>query len=184
MKSSMERAKELYLQYCGNHYFMALNGDEKEYDRYRISKETEDMWRREWLDQFFEQKRYGKDAIGAYAKAVAFLKSDRSDEDGQSLLYYPLASVWLDDVTVLYMLRDSFRLAEKWAGKGKLSREDTGAYLQTLDRFIQSIQQRSEAGTLTRAVDYTQQEFSDPVYTADYLEKLRDDWRRMHSRLL
>ena len=43
------------------------------------------------------------DALKAYASAVGFLKSDRSDADWENFLYYPLRSGWLDDVTVLFV---------------------------------------------------------------------------------
>ena len=97
----MERAKELFLYYCGNQYFMDLNGDGNEYRGYQISQEKEEEWRREYLDRFLQQKRYGREAFGAYAKAVEFL---RSDEDGQNYLYYPFRTDGLDDVTILFML--------------------------------------------------------------------------------
>ena len=54
--SKMERAKELFLHYNGNQYYMDLNGDGNEYRSYRVPKETEEAWRREYLDHFFEQK--------------------------------------------------------------------------------------------------------------------------------
>ena len=60
----MERAKEMFLQYGGNRYYMSLDGVEQIYNSYRVSKETEEEWRREFLDGFFEQKRFGKDALG------------------------------------------------------------------------------------------------------------------------
>ena len=155
---------------------MALNGDENEYDRYRVPKETEETWRREYLTQFFEQKRYGRDALGAYARAAGLLKSDRSDECWESVLYYSLRSGWLDDVTRLFMLQESFRLAERWSKKGRFSREDAGGYLQALDEFAGGVLKRAEGGTLTRAEDYTMQEFSDPAYVKDYLNDLRRKW--------
>ena len=169
----MERAKELYLYYSGNRYYMSLNGDEKEYDSYHVSKETEEAWRTEYLTQFFEQELYGKAALGSYSKAVDFLKSDGSDACWERLLYYPLRSAGLDDVTVLYMLMLSCRLAEKMSRKGTLPEKKIREYLQALDVFVQEILKRAEDGTLTRHEDYTLQEFSDPVYTADYLNSLR-----------
>ena len=175
----MERAKELYLHYCGNRYFMALNGDEIEYDMYHVSEVTEEAWRREFLDGFFAQKRFGKDALGSYSQAVEFLKSDRSDWCWEDVLHYPLKSDWLDDVTILFMLHRSLRLADKWARKGRLPREAAAAYLQEFDAFSQGVQQRAEDGTLTRAEDYDQYEFADPVHVADYLESLQRSWNEL-----
>ena len=175
----MERAKELFLHYGGNRYYMSLDGDENEYDRYRVSKETEEEWRREYLDRFLEEERSGRDALGAYAKAAGFLKSDRSDKCGERVLYYPLRSGRLDDVTVLFMLPHSFRLAEKWAKKGKFTRKEAGEYLKALDGFARGVQKRAEDGTLTRAEDYSALDFSDPAYVAGYLADLLDDWRGM-----
>ena len=176
MKTGKERAKELFIQYSGNHYFMDLNGDGHEYDGYRIPKETEEEWRREYLSQFFEQKRYGKDALLSYAHATDFLKSDMTDECWERALYYPLRSDWLDDVTVLYMLPLSFRLAEKLAEKGKFSRNTADEYMHALDGFVQHVLKRSDTGMLTRARDYQLQEFSDEVYVAAYLKDLQQKW--------
>ena len=74
------------------------------------------------------------------------------------------------------MLRITFRTAEKWAGKGVLSKEEAAAYLAALDRYAKDVQKRAEEGTMTRSEDYTMQEFSDPVYIADYLKDLRQRW--------
>ncbi len=104
----MERAKELFMQYGGNRFYMDLNGDGHEYGVYFIPKETEEEWRREYLSQFFEQKRYGKDALFSYSCAVDFSKGDTTDDCWERVLYYPLRSDWLDDVTVLFMLPRSF----------------------------------------------------------------------------
>ena len=93
-----------------------------------------------------------------------------------TVLYYPFRSPWLDDVTVLFMLPVSFRLAEKWEKKGKFSREETKEYLLILDDFLQAVQKRVENGTLTRAEDYTWNEFSDPVYVSGYIKDLRQKW--------
>ena len=49
MKTGIERAKELFMQYSGNRFYMDLNGDGREYDAYRIPRETEEEWRREYL---------------------------------------------------------------------------------------------------------------------------------------
>ena len=179
MRSGMERAKELFLYYCGNQYFMDLNGDGDEHRGYQISREKEEEWRREYLSQFFQQKHYGKEAAGSYANAVNFLKSDRSDEDAERYLYYPLRVDGLDDATVLFMLRYSYKLAEKWTKKKKFSREEKKEYLTVLDEYVEEVQKRAEEGTITRAEDYTCQEFFDPVYVAAYLEDLRKDWDRL-----
>ena len=42
MKTGMERAKELLMQYSGNRFFVDLNEEGHEYDGYRIPKETEE----------------------------------------------------------------------------------------------------------------------------------------------
>lgn len=176
MKTGMERAKELFLQYSGNRFYMDLNGDGYEYDGYRVSAETEEAWRREYLARFFEEKRYGKEAVSSYGHAAAFLKSDRSDECWEEILYYPIRSDWLDDVTILFMLPTSFRLAEKWYKKGKFSRKEAEEYLQALDGFVRSVRKRADTETLTRAEVFDRQEFSDPVYVAAYLTELWQKW--------
>ena len=176
MKTGMERAKELFMQYGGNRFYMDLNGDGQEYDAYRVSGETEKEWRREYLTQFFEQKRYGREALLAYSHATDFLKSDTADDRWERVLYYPLRSDWLDDVTILFMLPISFRLAEKRAEKGKLFRSTADAYRHALDAFVQNVLKRAEAGTLTRVEDYRLQEFSDEVYAAGYLRDLQQKW--------
>ena len=43
----MERAKELFLKYNGNRFYMDREGEGSEYDSYHISKETEEMWTEE-----------------------------------------------------------------------------------------------------------------------------------------
>lgn len=179
MKTGPERAKELFLQYNGNRYYMALNGEEQEYDGYHVSKATEEMWRREYLTQFFEQKRYGREALGAYATTADFLKSAGDDETWIKFLYYPITSDWLDDVTILFMLRFSFQSVEHRAKKGKLPADAVKAYVQILDGYLARVQNRAEDGTLTRATDYTMQEFADPVYVTDYVKNLRQDWERL-----
>lgn len=183
MKTGMERAKELFIQYGGSRFYMDLNGDGHEYDGYCIPKETEEEWRREYLSHFFEQKRYGKDALFSYACAVDFLKGDTTDDRWERVLYYPIRSDWLDDVTVLFMLPRSFQLAEKRTEKGKLSRDTVDAYLHALDDFIQNILKRADAGMLTRAPDYHLQEFSDEVYVAGYLKDLQQKWTALSRKL-
>ena len=171
----MERAKEMFLQYSGNRYYMSLDGVEQIYDSFRVSKETEEEWRRDFLEDFFAQKRYGKDALRAYSAAADLLKVD--DEYRESFLYYPLRSDWLDDITVLFMLQTTFRAAEKWAVRGKLSEEEAAGYTAALDGFAKDVQRRAEEGTMTRSEDYVMQEFSDPAYIADYLKDLDRRWR-------
>ena len=139
MKTGIERAKELFMQYSGNRFYMDLDGAGQEYDRYCIPKATEKEWRREYLSSFFEQKRYGRDALRSYALAVDFLKSDMTDERWKRALFYPLRSDWLDDVTILFMLPVSLRLAEKRAEKGKFARDIADEYRYALDGFVQNI---------------------------------------------
>ena len=171
----MECAKEMFLQYSGNRYYMSLDGVEQIYDSYRVSKETEEEWRREFLKEFFSQKRYGKDALGAYRIAADFVSAD--GEYQESFLYYPIRSDGPDDVTALFMLQITLRTAEKWAGKRKLSKEEVAEYAATLERFAKDVQKRAEEGTMTRSEDYVMQEFSDPSYIADYLKDLMQRWR-------
>ena len=171
-----ERAKKLFLRYGGNRYYMALNGEESEYDRYHVSPETEEAWRREYVTQFLERRRYGRDALAAYAKAADLVKSDWDSGILEKLLFYPLRADGLDDVTILFMLQRSFLLAEKWAKKRKLSLRRTDEYLSAFDTFASGVLERSEAGTLTRAEDYTMREFADPAYTAGFLKDLRERW--------
>ena len=183
MSTGMERAKELFLYYSGNKFYMDLNGDGNEYESYRVSRETENEWRREYLDRFLEEKQYGKDALNAYLKAADFLKSDMSDGCREDILYYPFRSGQTDDVTALFMLQAGLRLAERWSEKGHFSRSDAEAYIRALDAFTEGIMKRSEAGTMTRAEDYDMGEFSDPVYTAGYLKDLRDKWSELIRKL-
>ena len=175
----MERAKELYLYYGGNRYYMSLNGDEKEYDGYNVPKEAEERWRREYLDRFFETESTGRVALASYANALSLLKSDRSDTDWDRFLYHPLKARELDDVTVLFMLPYSFRLAERWAGKGRFSRREAGGYLRELQAYSRWVLARMRSGTMTRSEDYTLGEFSDPEYVSDYLKSLRQKWARL-----
>lgn len=179
----MERAKELFIQYSGNRFYMDLNGDGREYSSYHIPKETESEWRREYLSQFFAQKRYGRDALLSYAHAADFLESDTTEDCLEQILYYPLSSDWLDDVTVLFMLPVSFHLAETQIEKGKLSRDTADKYLHALDTFVQSILKRADAGMLTRAPDYRLHEFSDEVYVAGYLKDLQQKWTELSRKI-
>ena len=173
----MERAKEMFLQYGGNRYYMSLDGVEQIYDSFRVSKETEEAWRREFLEQFFMQKSSGKAALGAYRTAAVFL-TGRSDHR-ERFLYYPLRSDWLDDVTILFMLQTALRKAEEWGRKGKLAKEKASEYLAALNAFANGVQKRADEGTMTRSEDYAMQEFSDPAYIAAYLKDLQQCWRRL-----
>ncbi len=169
----MERAKEMFLQYGGNRYYMSLDGVEQIYNSYRVSKETEEEWRNEFLAQFFTRKQYGKDALRAYGVAADYLKGSDCRE---RFLYYPLRSDWLDDVTILFMLRITLGKAEEWRKNGKLSKEEAAGYLEVLDGFAKDVQMRADEGTMTRSEDYTMQEFSDSAYIEDYLKDLQKDW--------
>ena len=172
----MERAKELFLKYNGNRFYMDREGEGTEYDSYHISKETEEMWAEEYISCFLESKIQGKEAYRSYSTVAELLKSDRQNKAWDLCLYYPLRAEYPDDVTKLYMLQMSFRMAEKAVKKHRFSREDADAYLQELDRYIQLVQDRAEKGTLTRSPDYTMQEFTDPVYITDYLHSLVMKW--------
>ena len=48
--------------------------------------------------------------------------------------------------------------------------------MAALDEYARAVQRRADEGTMTRSEDYTMQEFSDPVYIADYLKDLRQRW--------
>ncbi|MBP3891595.1 MAG: hypothetical protein J6D29_05425 [Solobacterium sp.] len=179
----MKRAKELFIQYSGNRFYMDLNGDRKEYDSYAIPKEIEEEWRKEYLSQFFAQKKYGKDALISYGHAIGFLKRDMRDDYWERLLYYPLRSDWLDDVTVLFMLPISFQLAEQWANKGKFSRDAALRYMRASDDHVQNIMKRVNTGMLTRADDYSPQDFRDEAYIASYLKDLQQKWTELSQKL-
>lgn len=175
----MDRAKELFLKYGGSRFHMDREGDGAEYDSYHISKETEEMWTRECIARFLESELKGREAHRAYAEVTELLKSDRSDEDWDRCLYYPLRAGHPDDVTILYMLSDSFRLAERAVKRNRFSREEAAAYLKELDGFTRPLLARANSGTMTRAADYVLQEFSDPAYVADYLDDLKKKWKEL-----
>ena len=170
-----DRARELFLKYAGNRFFMDREGDGNEYDNYHISKETEAMWADEFIKDFLESDIQGREALRTYATAVELVKYGKQEE-WQSCLYYPLQTKQLDDVTVLFLLPYSFRMAERAAGKQKLSKETTDAYIHQLDVLILQLQERVENGTLSRSEDYILQEFSDPVYTRGYLAEIKKKW--------
>ena len=176
MKTRIERAKDIFMKYCGNRYFMDLDGVGSEYDWYQVPKETEEEWRREYLSQFFEEKRYGKDALQSYSKATYFLESNMACDHWERVLFYPFRCDWLDDVTILFMLRTSLQFAEQQLKKGKLSGEKAAEYMHALEDLARDLQNRADAGTLTRAEDYVMQEFADELYVASYLKDLQQKW--------
>lgn len=171
-----ERAKELFLKYNGNRFHMDREGEGGEYESYHISKETEEMWTEELISSFLTSELHGKEAFRTYSAVTELLKPDRQNPHWDTLLYYPLRTEHLDDVTILYMLRDSYRMAEKAVNKNCFSREEADAYLDELERYTLLMRKRAESGTMTRASDYVMQEFSDPVYIADYLSSLKRKW--------
>lgn len=122
----MERAKELFLKYSGNRFYMDLDGEGSEYDSYHVSKETEAMWAEEHISRFLESKMQGKEALRAYSAVTELLKSDRRNAKWDRCLYYPLRAGHLDDVTILFMLPAGFRLAEKAAKKTSVFQERSG----------------------------------------------------------
>ncbi len=176
MKTREERAKELFLKYNGNRFYMDREGDGGEYEGYHISKETEKLWAKEFISRFLTSELMGREALRAYSTAADLLKSDSSDESWEQCLYYPLRARQLDDVTILYMLNSSFQMAERAAEKHCFSKEEADVYLKELDDYVQAVQVRARKGTMTRAADYVMQEFSDPVYIAGYLEGLKQKW--------
>ena len=172
----MERAKELFLGYSGNRFYMDLNGEGSEYAGYHVPKETEEMWAKEHISCFLESGMQGKEALRAYSAAIGLLDHEKSEDIRSRCLYYPLRAKHLDDVTILFMLPVSFRMAEKEAKERRISREDIDAYLRELSGYRKLVLARAEDGTLSRAKDYVMQEFSDPVYVADYLNSLEKEW--------
>ncbi len=156
---------------------MDREGEGTEYDSFHISRETEEMWTEEYITCFLNSKLQGKEAYRSYSTMAELLKSDRQNKAWDICLYYPLRAECLDDVTILYMLPVSFRMAEKAVKKNRFSREDADAYLQELNRYVQLVQFRAEKGVLTRSPDYTMLEFSDPVYITEYLDSLEKKWK-------
>lgn len=171
-----ERAKELFLKYNGNRFHMDREGEGGEYESYHISRETEEMWTEELISSFLTSDMCGKEAFRTYAAVTELLKTDRQNKHWNTLLYYPLRTECLDDVTILYMLPDSFWMAEKAVNKNCFSKGEADAYLHELERYTRLVRDRAENGTMTRASDYVMQEFSDPAYIADYLSSLKRKW--------
>ena len=172
----MERAKELFLEYHGNRFYMDRDGAGREYDGYRISRETERMWAEEYVRDFLESEAAGREALRAYATAADLLSGREAEEDWKKCLYFPLRSRKLDDVTVLFMLSCSFRMAERAADRGRFPKEDADAYRRELEGYFRQVRERADGGTLTRDAAYAMQEFSDPVYLSGYLDELGKKW--------
>ena len=172
----MERAKELFLKYAGNRFFMDHDGEGAEYAGYHVSKETEERWAKEYILDFLESERRGKEALRVYSAVAELLRCDRRDDYWEKCLYYPLRAAQLDDVTVLFMLSVSLRLAEKAVKKQTLSREGAEVYIKDLDGYTKRVMDRFRAGTFTRSPDYVMREFSDPAYVEEYLKELREKW--------
>ncbi len=170
-----ERAKELFLAYGGNRFFMDHDGVGAEYEGFRVPKETEARWAEEFIRDFLKTERYGKEALRACGTAAELVKRGSRDE-WERCLFYPLRARYLDDVTRLFMLQQSFRMAETAVKKHTFSREDAAAYLKEFDAFSREIRDRAEKGALTRAADYVMQEFADPEYTACYLDEMKKKW--------
>lgn len=175
----MKRAKELFLYYHGNRFYMDRDGASYEYDGHHVPKETEEAWAREYVLGFFESKARGKEALRAYSAAAEFVQRDELSGFWESCLYYPLRAKHLDDVTTLFMLSRSYYMAENAAKRLRLSRAAAAAYVRELDDYIRRVQERVAAGTLTRDADYDMNEFSDPVYVEDYLSRLRAKWAKI-----
>jgi hypothetical protein len=172
----MERARELFLRYNGNRFYMDHDGVGYEYDGYHVPKETEAAWARESVLGFLGSKTRGKEALRAYSAAAEFVGRAELVGFWERCLFYPFRAEHLDDVTTLFMLSRSYRMAESAAKRRRLLRSAVDAYVRELDGYIRRIQERMAAGTLTRDADYDMNEFSDPVYVEDYLSDLRKKW--------
>lgn len=172
----MDHAKELFFKYNGNRFYMDLNGEGHEYDKYHISRETEEKWAEEYILSFLNSKTHGKDAVRGYSAVAELLKRSIRSDLLEKCLYYPLKARHLDDISILFMLPNSFTLAERAVKKGGFIKNDAVAYIQDLDLYITQVQKRADNGTLTRNTDYGMQEFADPVYVNNYLHSLRKKW--------
>ncbi len=175
----MDRAKQLFLEYNGSHFHMDREGDGAEYESYHVSRETESRWAKEYISIFLESDLQGKKAFRGYSASCDLIVYIGQGSLWDVCLYYPLRSENLDDVTVLFMLQYSYRMAEREARKNRLLQQQVEAYLKELNSFRVGVLKRIENGTETRSSDYTMNEFSDPVYTADYLRKLENQWREL-----
>lgn len=159
---------------------MDLDGEGSEYEGYHVSKETEEMWAEEFLRDFWSREKFGREALKAYSTAVEFVWNKKLDVDWTEYLYYPLRAGHLDDVTRLFMLGTSFRMAERAAKKNRLTKDDVAAYIEELDRFIAEIRDRADRGAITRSGDYVMNEFADPEYVESYLNDFRKKWTGLH----
>ncbi len=175
----MERAKELFLKYSGNRFFMDREGDGSEYESYHVSKETEKAWAVEFVSSFLESGLLGREALRNYTAAAELVRKINDDKTWDDVLYYPLRSSHLDDVTALFMLGASSRMAEYAAKKSRFSKEEAKAYLSELDSYCRNVTIRAEDGTLSRSEDYVMREFSDPVYVKEYLDDLKNKWKEL-----
>lgn len=172
----MERAKELFLKYNGSRFFMDRERDGSEYESYRVPKEMEKAWAEEFVSSFLESRLQGKEALRSYNAAAELIRKDSENKRWDDILYYPLRAAHLDDVTALFMLSSSFRMAEYASKKCLFSKENIEAYLCELDSYCRKAIARAEDGTLSRSEDYFMREFSDPVYVAEYLDDLKKKW--------
>ena len=178
-KAGMERAKELFYRYHGNRFYMDHDGAGTEYESFHISRETEEEWADELISLLLDGEPAGREAQRLYSAVSDMTGRDSRPEEWDACLYYPLRDARLDDVTVLFLLSFSFRMAEKAVRKGLFSREEAEKYLRELDRSCRQLQTRADSGTLTRSPDYVMREFSDPVYVADYLGEMKKKWESL-----
>ena len=172
----MERAKELFYRYHGNRFHMDRDGVGTEYDAFHVSRETEEQWTGELIARLLETEPEGREALRLCSAVSDMAVRDRRGEEWDACLYYPLKAKQLDDVTVLFLLSCSFRMAEKAAKKHRFSPREAAAYRRELDSFCRSVLERADGGTLTRSEDYVMREFSDPVYVKEYIDELKMKW--------
>ena len=172
----MEKAKELFYRYHGNRFYMDHDGVGWEYDSYHVSKEQEERWTEELLSGFLTSRPRGRDAIRAYSAVTDLIGRGKRREDWDACLYYPLRAGHLDDVTILFLLPDSLRMAERAVKKRQFSREEAESYRRELERYHRLALDRAEKGTMTRAEDFERREFSDPAVVAEHLEALEKKW--------
>ncbi len=158
---------------------MDLDGRGGEYEIFRVPKETEDLWAKEFVRDLRSSEKRGREALGEYSAAAHLARRLGSAEDRRYCLFHPLRAPELDDVTRLFMLSDSFRMAERAAAEGSLSGEEAEAYLAELDAFSALVIARAENGSLSSSEDYVMREFSDPEYVSRYLAELRVKWTRL-----
>ncbi len=162
------RAKELFLYYRGNRYFMDLDGDGAEYASYRVPKETERAWAREAVGALFSTKASGTGLMREYAGVAGLLEFVPESRQWNRVLFYPMRTEapGADGVTVLFMLGQGPELLKKGLKDGMFTLADARNYREELIRFADGMAEKAEKGTLTRCPDYTMNEFSDPVYVS------------------